>query len=516
MNGNTRIVINSIAQFTRTLINVGLGFYGTRIVLEALGEDNYGVYTLVAGVVFLLSFVTNALSTTTQRFLSYHRSSNDISILKTIFSNIIVLHIILGFGILIILEIISPFLFNGFLNIQHEHIESARFSFQCVIFMVLCTCMTSPFRGLLISHQNLIFTSIIDIIDGILKLIIAFVILYWQFIPNTLIEYAILMTIINIFNLLAFSIYCILKYPECSYPKYSDISIRLIKKIIGFAGWLIYSTSMIVGRNQGTAIVLNKFLGTLANTAFGLAVQMNSACMFISSSILNAFNPQIIKTEGEKRHELALRYAQTASKLCYLMMLIVVAPLCVYMEPVIQIWLGDVPIYVVTLGRIIILTTLCDQLTTGLSVINKAIGKLKIYSLTVDTIKIFTVPLLTILLYFNVSLEIAFSSFLIMELLSGLLRLPILKKQAGISINNWIKEVILKLILPTIIIAEYYKICDTYFQTDFLSIIAISLMGSIILILSSYHLALSINERRIVNGLILSLIHRIKHNDRKL
>ena len=198
------------------------------------------------------------------------------------------------------------------------------------------------------------------------------------------------------------------------------------------------------------------------------------------------------------------------------MMLTVVAPLYVYMEPVIQIWLGDVPIYVVTLGRIIILTTLCDQLTTGLSVINKAIGKLKIYSLTVDTIKIFTVPLLTILLYFNVSLEIAFSSFLIMELLSGLLRLPILKKQAGISINNWIKEVILKLILPTIIIAEYYKICDTYFQTDFLSIIAISLMGSIILILSSYHLALSINERRIVNGLILSLIHRIKHNDRKL
>ena len=154
---------------------------------------------------------------------------------------------------------------------------------------------------------------------------------------------------------------------------------------------------MIIGRNQGTAIVLNKFLGPVANTAFGLANQINSACMFVSTSILNAFNPQIVKTEGEQNRELALKYAQTASKLCYLLMLLVVLPLCIYMETILKWWLGTVPPYSVSLGRIVILTTLCDQITTGLSVINKAIGKLKVYSLTVDTVKIITIPIMILL-----------------------------------------------------------------------------------------------------------------------
>ena len=219
MNRQALIAVNTVAQFTRTIVNVALGFYSTRLVLEALGDSSYGVYTLVAGVVFLLSFVTNAMSTTTQRFLSYHRGSGDETLLKKIFGNILFIHILLTILIILLLEIIGLFLFDGFLNISREQIPLAKFTYQCVIFMVICSCMSSPFRGLLISHQNLIFISIVDIIDGLLKLVIAVVILYWVFMKDTLMEYSLLMTLINLFNFIAFSIFCFIKYDECVLPR---------------------------------------------------------------------------------------------------------------------------------------------------------------------------------------------------------------------------------------------------------------------------------------------------------
>ena len=509
MNRQALIVVNTLAQFTRTIVNVGLGFYSTRLVLEALGDSNYGVYTLVAGVVFLLSFVTNAMSTTTQRFLSYHRGNGDITLLKKTFGNIIFLHVLLTILILMILELIGLFLFDGFLNINKEQIPVAKYTYQCVIFMVLCSCMASPFRGLLISHQNLIFVSIVDIVDGILKLVIAVVILYWVFMKDALMEYSLLMTIINLFNLVVFSIFCFFKYEECVMPKLKNWCFSMIKQMLGFTGWVVYSAFVIVGRNQGTAIVLNKFYGTIVNTAFGLASQINSACTFISGSILNAFNPQIIKLKGEQNHLGAFRYAQTASKLCYLFMLALVMPLCVYMPEIIKIWLGYVPEYAVILGRIVILTTLSDQLTTGLSVINKAVGKLKRYALTVDTVKILTIPVMAILLILKLPLIIAFGTYFLMEIISAMLRLPIVKCESDFSIVGWIRDVILRVIIPTILVFLLYMGSAFFLPHTYSIILIVSITGTLILVFVSYLIALNRAEKLIVNTLYTTLLSKI-------
>ncbi len=509
MKRQNLMAINAASQYIRTIINVGLGFYSTRLILEALGDNRFGIYSLVAGIVFLLSFVVNAMSTTTQRFLSYHRGISNINELREVFGNSIFLHLILSGFLIILLQITGLFLFDGFLNIQSDYLISARYTYQCVIFMVICTCLTSPFRGMLVSHENLVYISVVDIIDGILKVIIAIVILNWDFFNDQLIEYSVLLTAISIFNLAACSLFCFYKYPECKLPKSKDWNTHLIKRMTGFTSWVIYSTLMIVGRNQGTAITLNKFFGTVINASFGIAVQINSACIFISGSILNAFNPYIIKSEGEGKRDNAIKYAKTASKLCYLMMLMAVIPLCFYMEQILSIWLNKIPPYAVLFSRIIILATLCDQITTGLSVINKAVGKLKIYALTVDTAKILTVPLLALLLGIGIDLRCAMYSYILMELLSSVLRLPVLKRQADISQTTWVKEVIMALIIPSLIITIYYYICSNVVSPTIINIILVSIFGCLLLVFVSYICALNTAEKNIVRGLLISFTSKL-------
>lgn len=509
MNQHTRIAVNAGAQYFRTITNVILGFFSTRLVLEALGDSNFGLYALIAGLVSLLSFITNAMSTTSQRFLSYHHGLNDLSLIKNIFGNIFFLHAILSILVLIILEITGLFLFDGFLNIEVGQINAAKITYRCAIFMVLCSFMASPFRGLLISHQNLVYTSIVDVCDGILKLLIAIIVLYIDNSSNVLVQYAILMTSISVFNILALSAFCFYNYKECRLPRISEWDSKVILRIAGFASWVVYSTCMILGRSQGVAVVLNKFFGTIVNTAYGIAAQINGACIFISGSILNAFNPQIIKSEGEKKHDSAIVYAKSASKLCYLMMLMAVMPLCFYMETILKLWLGSVPPYSVDLCRIIILTTLSDQLTTGLSVINKAVGKLRFYALTVDTIKILTVPLIAVLLYFNVPLTIAFSGYLLCELISALLRLPVVRKELSFSIKDWCNNVLAKLLFVTALLACYYWAISAIFRDNIVVTVSLILSGCLLASVISYFIVLNTDEKRIFKGLMHTLLAKI-------
>jgi len=408
------------------------------------------------------------------------------------------------------LEIAGLFLFDGFLNIKYEFISSAKFTYQCVILMVVCTCLAAPFRGLLISHENLVYTSIVDVIDGILKLIIAYGILYINFMSDSLREYALLITSVSVFNLAAFLIYSLLKYPECGFPKIQEWSVDIVKKMTSFAGWVVYSTLMIVGRNQGTTIVLNRFFGTVINASFGIAIQINSACMFISGSILNAFNPQIIKSEGEGNRETAMKYAMIASKLCFLMMLMAVLPFCFYTNKILGLWLDSVPPYAVTFSQVVVITTLSDQITTGLSVINKAIGKLRVYALVVDTTKILTIPIIAILLYYGISLKVAIMSYLIMELVSALIRLPVLRFQASISVSEWIREVLLRLVIPTLIGYLYYKIFSEIFNNGIVSISMITLFGCILISSCSFLFALSSSERQAVKELAKPLLKKLR------
>lgn len=502
---STRLIVNTGAQYIRTIINLVLSLYSTRLILQALGVNDYGIFTLIAGVVSMLSFMTNAMVSTTQRFLSYHQTKSNLGTQQIIFSNSVLMHILFSILVLILLEIAGLFLFDGFLNISQTRVDAGKTIYQCAVCMIICSFITAPYKALIISHENLIYTSIIDICDGMLKVLIALLLLKIE--GDKLILYGYLMLLVYFVNLVAFAIYDHRKYKECILPKIKYFNKEYLKSMGSFVGWQLYSTGCIIGRTQGTAIVLNKFFSTVINAAFGIALQVSGAISFLSTSLMLAITPQIVKAEGAGERQKMFLLAATASKFSFLLLAMIAIPVIFYIDPLLRIWLGDIPKFAPLFCRVIIITALVDQITLGLGTANSAIGDIKDYSLTVNTIKILTVPILIILLIFKCPLSYSIWCYALIELICALTRIPFLRKTGGLDTKLFLIRVFFKIPLPfTFLIAAYLlSLCLPF---NIWVIISLGILISVFYGVVIYKFSLEVTERDLIKGLAYRIIKR--------
>jgi len=502
VKNSTTILVNTLAQYIRTGANVVLSLYATRLILEALGSNQYGIYTLVGGIVSMISFFTNALTTTTQRYLSYNTSKQNIEILKSYFFNSLIIHVFFGTILLGVLLIVQPLLFSGFLNIDPQFINAAKDVFLAVVFMLFIAMLTSPYRAILISRENIVYLSFVDVCDGILKLIIGFSLFYFE--ENRLIWYAILMTSVSIFNLLSLSLYSIIRFPESRAFKIYYISRIKIKELTFFAGWTIYGTLCLFGRVQGVAIVLNKFFSTTVNAAYGISLQINSALGAISSALQTAIAPQLIKSEGASNRDKMLMLSETGCKISFILLSIVGFPIIFNIDYVLVLWLGKVPEYSSFFCIILILSNLVDQLTIGFISSMNAIGKIKSYNLIINTLKLSTTFILAILLYLGIPLKIAFFSYVIIEAIGSAIRLILCHNATGLKIGSYISRVLCRLFIPTLVII-FANWTIGIFTTVLWSKILFVFAATTLYLGVIYWIGLNTSEKAIINSLLKRL-----------
>lgn len=459
MTNSNRIIINTMAQYTRTIINVCLSLYSTRLILSALGQSDYGIYSVVAGVIAMMSFITNALVVTTQRFLSIYHGKNDPQKIRQIFGNSMLLHILIASILGVVLFCLGSWITHDFLNIVVERQQAAWYVYNAAVVMLMLTFITAPIRALFIARENIVYISIVDVVDGILKLLIAIGLSHIAY--DHLVSYSVLMAGITLVNLLAFSIYASAKFPEFHLPRLRDWDKQFIKELSHFAGWTTYSMGCIIGRNQGIAVVLNIFYGTIVNSAYGIAQQVLGAVQFISTSILNAMNPQIMKAEGSGDRSRMVRLCEYESKYAFLLLSLVAIPLIAEMDTVLHFWLGEVPEHAVMFCRCILAASLCDQISVGLTTANQAVGKIRTYNLIFYTFKLLVVILAWGCIKAGLPLVSVMWCYIGVELFTSLLRLPLMKRIANIAILPFCRNVFLKIIVPatTMSIVCYISIC---------------------------------------------------------
>lgn len=448
-----------MAQYTRTIINVCLSLYSTRLILSALGQSDYGIYSVVAGVIAMMSFITNALVVTTQRFLSIYHGKNDPQKIRQIFGNSMLLHILIASILGVVLFCLGSWITHDFLNIVVERQQAAWYVYNAAVVMLMLTFITAPIRALFIARENIVYISIVDVVDGILKLLIAIGLSHIAY--DHLVSYSVLMAGITLVNLLAFSIYASAKFPEFHLPRLRDWDKQFIKELSHFAGWTTYSMGCIIGRNQGIAVVLNIFYGTIVNSAYGIAQQVLGAVQFISTSILNAMNPQIMKAEGSGDRSRMVRLCEYESKYAFLLLSLVAIPLIAEMDTVLHFWLGKVPEHAVMFCRCILAASLCDQISVGLTTANQAVGKIRMYNLTFYTFKLLVIVFAWGCIKAGLPLVSVMWCYIGVELFTSFLRLPLMKRIANIAILPFCRNVFLKIIVPatTMSIVCYISIC---------------------------------------------------------
>lgn len=448
MKASTRVFVNTIIQYIRTILCVLIALYTSRIVLENLGVNDYGIYTLVGGVVSMLSFISSSLSSTTQRYLSFNHGKGDKLLIIKIFNNSVVTQTIISILLCGLLLLFTGLIFNKFLNIDADRLASAKIVYYFTIATLFFNLQSTPYLATLIARENILYSTIIQILDALLKIPVAISLYYIS--QDKLVWYSMCCSLLILFNYVCYHVYCKKHYEECQHFSFKSFDFSLFKEMFFFMRWMIYGTGCVIGRTQGIAIIINKFYSTAINAAYGIGLQVSSQISFLSNALITAIRPQIIKAEGAGNRSKTIRLSEMACKFSFVLMGIVTIPAALHMNDLLSLWLVDVPEYAEMFCQYSLLALWIDQLTCPMAVANAAIGNVRIYSLWVNTIKIFTVPAVFIALHYGCLVNSIMIIYVTFETICMLSRLIFLKININLKIIQFIKHVVLPLIIPTI------------------------------------------------------------------
>ena len=503
---STRVVMNTGILYAKMLITMGITLYSTRLVLNALGASDYGIFNLIAGVIAMLSFLNAAMTVSTQRYLNFHQGTGNFEMQKKIFTNSWVLHIGIGLVVVVLLLALAPFLFDGFLNIPADRIPTAKMLYYFMSISVFFTIISVPFTASLNAHENMLWIAIVNIIESVFKLAIALS-LAWFIQSERLIVYGILMAILSLISLSLYAVYCLRKYSECSVRNY-QIDKLLIKEIGGFVGWNLLGSFSNVGRTQGLAIVLNVFFGTVINAAYGIANQVAGQLNFFSQTMLRALNPQIMKSEGMNDRQRMLRLSMMASKFGFFLLAFIAIPCIFEMPTILKLWLKNVPDNTVVFCNLILIGTLIMQLTVGIPSMMQSVGKIKFYTLAVGGMMFLNLPIAIAFLMIGLPAYSVLISFIFTESIIVFLRLFFAKKIADLSIKEYVYRVFIKELLPIItsIITCWIIIHFLNFNFRFLFTISVSVL---VFAISIYFTGLCADEKVLVNNMLKKAFKKI-------
>ena len=512
MKASNRIIVNTLAQYIRTIINMVLSLYSSRLVLNILGVEDFGVYSLVAGVISMLSFFTNSLVGSTQRFLSVSQGKGDMYKLKEVFNNSLILHLGLGTCVALILWGITPLLFNGFLNIPEGRVDTAQVLCRLVVIMVFISFIASPYRALLISHENIVYISIIDVLDGILKVVL--VTLLPSISYDKLLTYGVIMLGIQLFNLFAFMIYSHAKYEECCVPRLKIFSLAYVKNLLSFTGWILYSSVCITARTQGLSIVLNRIYGAVINAAYGIGAQISGMIAFVSTSFDNAVAPQLMAAEGGGNRQNMLALATIQSKISFLLLSMIGIPVMFQMQFILKIWLGNVPEHTMLFGCMFLSMQIIDMLSLGLANAKKAIGSIGSYTLVTSTPKLLALPLSWAVLKLDMPLISVAVILVFVEAICMLLRIYLFRKESWFKAAEYINDVIIRNIPPVIVSAVVCFLCNMVIDSGvgcFFFSFALSIPSFLVI---AYFISLNKQEKVFVKKIVNKVLRR-RHDEVK-
>lgn len=392
-----RILKNSAYLYANMAFSMFVSLYSTRLILNALGASDFGIFAIVGGAIGMLGFLSSTLIQTTQRFINYAEGSGNHEHKKKIFTVSILLHMLMALFMIIVLEIAFYFFFNGILNIPTERITSAKYIYQFSVVSSALAIVTTPYSAVINAHENMKFYSKLGVFQTIAKLLTAIVIV--KFGGDKLILYGMLVASITFIVLIAQRIYCKIHYNECVFncKKYLDRS--LMKEMTSFAGWGVLGSSSSMVSQYGMGIILNNFGGTILNAAQGVANQISGQLLVFSRTMLMAVNPVIGKKAGTKNDADLIRISLMTSKLSFIILAFFAYTFIVEAPFIMKVWLKTVPEWAILFFRFEVCRALLDQLTLPIDTAIRSEGRIKYYNIIRSVSFFMPLPLTFILLY---------------------------------------------------------------------------------------------------------------------
>ncbi|MDP4238364.1 MAG: MATE family efflux transporter [Bacteroidota bacterium] len=503
-----RVAVNTSFLYARMGITVFISLYATRLILGALGVEDFGIFNLVGGVIAMLTFLNNAMATATQRFMSYSQGDGRLDRQKQIFNVSVILHIVIAVLILLLLEGTGYFLFNGILKISEARMDAAKLIYQFMIISTLFTVISVPYDAVINAHENMLFVAILGIIEAVLKLAIAFFILKAPY--DKLSAFGLLMAALSVFLLILRRIYCHRAYAECEFNIRRYYDKPLFKEMTSFAGWSFLGSSSSMLGYYGQGIVLNMFFGTVVNAAQGVAGQISGQLGAFAGTMLKALNPVIAKSEGAGDRTRMLKASMLGSKLSFFLLVIFYVPVIIEMPYIFHLWLKNVPDYAIIFCRLLLLRNLIEQLYITLASSIAAVGNIKNYQIYSSTLYVIPLIVSYFLFLLHYSPSVLYVVFLIFALINLLVTMYFARVICGLSIMGYLKTVVLRCILSFGLIFAISAIPFPLMHEGLIRLLFVVGISFVSFSFTIWFIGFTQDERRMASQMIRNFLRKIK------
>ena len=438
-----------------------VSLYTSRVVLEVLGIDDYGIYNVVGGIVAMFSFLSGTMSFTTQRFLTFSLGTGDEERTHKVFCTSINIHIIISIFFFLFAETIGLWFLNTCTSIPPDRMYASNWIYQTSIISAIILFISMPYNGVIIAHEKMSTFAYISIFEATLRL--ALVVLLKYIIIDKLILYAILMLVVQLIIRIIYGVYCKHNFNECRYQYILDRPI--FNAMLKFAGWSFYGGLASVGVSHGLNILLNVFFTPTINAAYAIAQQIYSAVLNFINSFLTAVRPQITKTCATQDHVRMSNIVLTSTKYSYYLTFILVVPLIFEIDPILSIWLKEVPDYTACFVRWILCISLIEVLANPIITATNATGNIAKYQKIIGSMQLLVLPISYISLKYISSPDVVFICQFIFTIIIHIVRLWVVSPIVNIPIRRYIKNVIWPVVLVTLISCIIPIIAHTRFDS---------------------------------------------------
>lgn len=504
-SNNKRIAKNTLMLYIRMLFLMAVNLFTTRVVLQALGVEDYGIYNVVGGIVALFSILSHSLSSACSRFLNFEMGRNNYERLKDVFSTSVTIQVALSVIIAILCEIGGLWFLNNKMVIPTDRLIAANWVFHFSVLTFCVNLISVPYNAAIIAHEKMSAFAYISIYDGLARLFICYLVMVVPF--DKLIVYAALIFLIQLSVRFIYTIYCNRHFEECRY--HFTYNKSLMMELFSYAGWNFIGGAASVLRTQGGNIIINLFAGPSVNAARGVANQVNHAVSMFSTNFMTAVKPQITKSYAAGDISNMTTLVNQSARLSFYMLLLISMPLMINIDFILGLWLKAVPERTSIFVILTIIFTLIESYANPLMTAQFATGKVKNYQLVVGGLNLLNLPISYTLLRIGFSPETFLYVAIIISCIALAARLIMLKREFGFHSRQFCKSVLLNCAIVAVLSLLLPLFLSNYLNKGMFSFVILSvaciLSGCIVI----FFVGCDANERKMVVNKLVTVKNKI-------
>lgn len=491
-DNNKRIAKNTLLLYFRMLFMMAVSLFTSRVVLNTLGVEDYGIYNVVGGVVAMFGFINGSMSSATQRYITFALGKGDEKRLQTVFSTTLQIHTLIAAIIVLLGETIGLWFLYNKMQIPADRLDAAFWVLQCSIVSTVVMIISVPYNADIIAHEKMSAFAYISVLEVVLKLATVYMLVIFSF--DKLILFAVLILVIQILIRFCYSIYCNRHFKETKYRHVWDK--QLFKEMTGFAVWSLFGNLSAVFFTQGLNMLLNVFFGPVVNAARAVAVQVQSAIQQFVGNFQMALNPQITKTYAQGKMEEMHTLMFRSARFSFLMLFFISLPVLLETEFLLTLWLKTVPSKAVIFTQIMICISLIYTIANPCVIANQATGKVKVYQMVVGGILLTILPISYIVLKLGAPAYSVFIVHFCVESVAQFSRMYMLRKLINLPIRQYLLRIYLPIMATVAVSIILPVMIHMQLENGWLRFIAVDCTSVVSVGLSAFFIGFTEYERQ--------------------